>query len=125
MATKQMATKQIACFSDVFAFAETAHGIDWNTANDVFFNNAFEYQQMSEAVLGLHALSYISDADIKRAGVQDYEARLLVAEQAGKITGLFTKEEVANMTSAAKSYIITAEYLESINATGSVLVESY
>lgn len=119
-----METKQIACFSDVFAFAETAHGIDWNTAIDVFFDNAFEYQYMSEAVLGLHALSYISADEIKRAGVQEYKARLLVAEKAGKITGLFTKAEVANMTSAAKSYIITAEYFESINATGSVLVDS-
>ena len=119
-----METKQIACFSDVFAFAQKAHGISWNTANDVFFDNAFEYRQMSEAILGLNVLEYISEAEIVESGVENYKERLAAAERAGKITGLFTKEEVSNMTPAAKSYVITAEYFESINATGSVLVDS-
>ena len=45
-------------------------------------------------------------------------------DEIGKVTGLFTKEEVLSLSDYEKSLIITAEYFESINATGEVLINS-
>lgn len=116
-----MKTKQIQDFDAIFNFAYKKYGISWNEANDVFFDNAFDYGKMSEAKLGLEIFAYLGTKEISEKLVFDLDKKI---DEIGKVTGLFTKEEVLSLSDYEKSLIITAEYFESINATGEVLINS-
>lgn len=83
-------------FSNIFKFAEDEYGIDWNTANDIFFNGRLEYTKHTSVDMG-DWLEYI-DLNIEEK------------EKAGD----YTKEEVLAMSDNDKSYVITGAYLESL-----------
>ena len=128
-----MKTKQIQDFDAIFNFAYNKYGISWNEANDVFFGNAFDYGKMSEATLGLEIFAYLGTKEISEKLGFDLDKKI---DEVGKVTGLFTKEEVLSLTPRfivralekmkknEKSLIITAEYFESINVSGEVLINS-
>tara|TARA_B100000073_G_scaffold221592_1_gene184496 strand:- start:256 stop:609 length:354 start_codon:yes stop_codon:yes gene_type:complete len=116
-----MKTKQIQDFDAIFNFAYNKYGISWNEANDVFFGNAFDYGKMSEATLGLEIFAYLGTKEISEKLGFDLDKKI---DEVGKVTGLFTKEEVLSLSNYEKSLIITAEYFESINVSGEVLINS-
>jgi hypothetical protein len=84
-------------FAQIFKFAEEQYGIDWNSANDIFFNGRLEYTKHTSVDMG-DWIEYI-DLNIEEK------------EKAGD----YTKEEVLAMTDNDKSYVITAAYLESLD----------
>jgi hypothetical protein len=83
-------------FSKIFNFAEEQYGIDWNTANDVFFNGRLEYGKHTGVDMG-DWVEYVGFEAVKD-NAHDY-----------------TKEEVLAMDDYDKSYVITAAYLESLD----------
>lgn len=116
-----MKTKKIQDFSNIFYFAEKKYDISWNEANDVFFDNAFYYGKMSEAILGVEIFAYFDLDEISERLGYDISERI---ENAEKVTGLLTKEEVLSLPDYEQSLLITAEFFESINATGDILIDS-
>jgi hypothetical protein len=80
-------------FSKIFSFAEEQYGIEWNTANDIFFNGRFEYTKHNSVGMG-DWVEYVSFEEVKD-NASDY-----------------TKEEILAMDDNDKSYVITAIYLE-------------
>jgi hypothetical protein len=81
----------------IFRFAEEKFGIDWNSANDVFFGNSLEY--------GKHTRVYPADW---QANVSFPDAGL--KEKASE----YTMEDVEQMTDIDKSYVILTAYFESL-----------
>ena len=51
-------TRNEVDFSEIFEFADKKFGIDWNRANDMFFNNSLDYKFYNEYSLG-EPLDYI------------------------------------------------------------------
>ena len=92
-----MEKKYVIDFSLIFKFAEEHYGIDWNTANDIFFNGNLEYTKHTAVDMGSW-VEYINE-------------RIEVKEKAGD----YTKEEVLAMSDNDKSYVITAAYLETLD----------
>lgn len=122
-----MRTAKIVGFSEIFKFAEKKYDIDWNTANDVFFNNVFEYGKMTSATLGLEVLGYIDEEEMKECleiDGGDFSNLSERFDKAEKITGVLTKQDVLNLPDSIKSYIIMAEFFESINAKGHILIDA-
>ena len=85
-------------FSAVFKFAEDEYGIDWNRANDVFFNGSLEYGRHTECSPGDWS-GYVDLEDIKPQA-SDY-----------------TVEEVGGMSQLDQSYVILEAYFEANNIT--------
>ena len=101
-----MKTLKVFDFADVFHFAEKHYGIDWNSCNDVFFNNSVEYGKHSNVYPSDWA-AYIDLELIKKDNASDY-----------------TSNEVEAMTDCDKSYVILSAYFESLNISADeVLVD--
>jgi len=89
-----MKNKYVIDFSDIFKFAEKQYGIEWNHANDIFFNGRLEYTKHTSVDMG-DWVEYINE-------------KTEIKDKAGD----YTKEEVLAMDDNDKSYLITAAYLE-------------
>lgn len=47
-----MKTEKTVTFSEIFEFAGKEFQVDWNQANDLFFNNVLEYKSFNRFYLG-------------------------------------------------------------------------
>lgn len=47
-----MKSEKTVNFSEIFEFAEKEFQVDWNQANDLFFNNVLEYKSFNRFYLG-------------------------------------------------------------------------
>jgi hypothetical protein len=110
-------------FCDLFKFAEVEYGIDWNSANDVFFGNCLEYGKLQriypeewkdyvytlDEILGKKS-SEATDREIRRA-MDNFKALNI------------PKEEVEEMDNNDQSYVILGAFFETINITKPVLMD--
>ena len=80
-------------FMDIFKYAEEKYGVDWNTANDLFFNNVLQYRNVTTFWGGEDWSGYVSFYKTAKPALE------------------YTVEEVNEMVDLDKAYLIVGAFL--------------